>query len=62
MLKKLTSETVQVSEWSVMLEILEVNKVVDRDREQKVIIQLTVHKEMNESQSLSVKSQNYVVY
>ena len=62
MLKKLTSETAQVSEWSVMLEILEINRGVDRDREQKVIIQVTVHKEMNELQSLSVKSQNYVVY
>ena len=43
-----------------MLDILEVNKVVDRDREHIVIIQLIVHKEMNELQSWNVKSENFV--
>ena len=62
MLEKLILETVQVSEWSVMLEILEVNKVVDRDLEQIVIIKLIMHKEMNEWQSWNVKSQNFVEY
>ena len=56
MLEQLSSEAAQVSEWNVMLEILVINKVVDSDREQIVIIQLPVHKEMNVWQSLSVKS------
>ena len=60
MLEMRILETVQVSEWNVMLEMLVINKAVDSDREQIVIIQLPVHKEMNEWQSLSVKSQNLV--
>ena len=43
----LTSQDVRVSELNVMLEIMKVNKVVDRDRELKVIIQRIVHNVIN---------------
>ena len=48
MLEKRILETVQVSEWNVMLEMLKINKVIDRYLERKVIIQQGVHKEMKE--------------
>ena len=43
MLEKRIFETVQMSELSMMLEMLEVNKVIDRDLERIVIIQQGVH-------------------
>ena len=39
MLEMRILETVQVSEWSVMPEMLKINKVIHRDREQTVITQ-----------------------